>query len=155
MEANTHVNNLVGSSSLMVDGWTLDVDCGTAFPPVGNPPCESSAGFNAFACIGSNFWFGLTHTIGNVASIKTTLNGCGRARLDYGNCQNQFGADSGMDSVHVMLNGNEISSAANNGQELSKTIEFDFTNGDILELNEDGPSAIRFNSMTILSCCAG
>ena len=150
MQANTHVNNLVGSSSPMVDGWTIDVTVGTAFPPVGSPP---NGDFNLLDCVGNDFWFGLTPTGSNSGSIRTTLNGCGRARLDYGNCQHLF-SDPGSDSVHVILNGNEISSAANNGQELSKTIEFDFTNGDILELNEDGPSAIRVNGMTILTCCA-
>ena len=150
MGANTHVNNLVGSSSTMVDGWTIDVTVGTAFPPVGNPP---NGDFNLLDCVGNDFWFGLTPTGSNAGSITTTLNGCGRARLDYGNCQNLF-SNPGSDSVHVTLNGNEISSAANNGNELSKTIEFDFTDGNILELNEDGASAIRFNSLTILSCCA-
>ena len=150
MQANTHVNNLVGSSSPMVDGWTIDITVGTAFPPVANPPIGD---FKLLNCVGNDFWFGLTPTGSNSGSIRTTLNGCGRARLDYGNCQHLF-SDPGSDSVHVILNGNEISSAANNGQELSKTIEFDFTNGDILELNEDGPSAIRVNSLTILSCCA-
>ena len=150
MQANTHVNNLVGSSSTMVDGWTIDVTVGTAFPPVANPPIGD---FTLLNCVGNDFWFGLTPTGSNSASIRTTLNGCGRARLDYGNCQNLF-SNPGSDSVHVTLNGNEISSAVNDGNEVSKTIEFDFTDGNILELNEDGPSAIRFNSLTILSCCA-
>ena len=149
MQANTHVNNLVGSSSPMVDGWTIDVTVGTAFPPVGSPP---NGDFNLLNCVGNDFWFGLTPTGSNSGSIRTTLNGCGRARLDYGNCQHLF-SDPGSDSVHVILNGNEISSAANNGQELSKTVEFDFNDGDILELYEDGLSTIKFNGFTIICCC--
>ena len=151
MQANTHVNNLVGSSSTMVDGWTIDITVGTAFPPVANPPIGD---FKLLNCVGNDFWFGLKPPPStDTALIRTTLNGCGRARLDYGNCQNLF-SNPGSDSVHVTLNGNEISSAVNDGNEVSKTIEFDFTDGNILELNEDGPSAIRFNSLTILSCCA-
>ena len=146
------MKNLVSSSSPIVDGWTLDVTCGTAFPPVGFPPCGGD--FHLTSCSGNNFWFGLKQTTGNVASIKTTLQGCGRARLEYGNCYHNFGFSPVIDFVHVTLNGNEISKAQNNGAEVSKTIEFDFTNGDILELNENGPSAIRVNGLTILTCCA-
>ena len=138
---------MIGTSSTTVDGWTLDVTHGTAFGGTTN------GDFHLFKCNGNDFWFGLKTSGTNLASIKTSLQGCGKARLDYGNCYDCFSCQN-FDYVHVTLNGNEISKAANNGQELSKTIEFDFTNGDILELNEDGPSAIRINGLTILTCCA-
>ena len=38
INANTHVNNLIGTSSTMVDQWLIDVTQGTAFPPVSSPP---------------------------------------------------------------------------------------------------------------------
>ena len=135
----------------MVDGWTLDVTHGTAFPAT---LPSTLTDFFLGNCNDNNFWFGLKPGSGNLASIKTTLTGCGKARLDYGNCHNLFGVQpANYDFVHVTLNGNEISKAANNGNEVSKTVDFDFTDGNILELNEDGLSAIRVNSFTIINCC--
>ena len=140
---------MIGTSSTTVDGWTLDVTHGTAFGGTTN------GDFHLFKCNGNDFWFGLKTSGTNLASIKTTLKGCGKARLDYGNCYDCFSCVSpNYDYVHVTLNGNEISKAANNGEELSKTVEFDFNDGDILELYEDGISAIKFNGFTIIECCS-
>ena len=139
---------MIGTSSATVDGWTIDVTHGTAFPPISSPPYGD---FNLFKCNGNDFWFGLK-TNPNKASIKTTLKGCGKARLDYGNCYSCTGPCP-VQYVHVTLNGNEVSKAAYNGLELSKTVDFDFNDGDILELYEDGLSAIKFNGFTIIKCC--
>ena len=134
----------------MVDEWTIDVTHGTAFPPISSPP---SGLFELIQCPMSSSWFGLKVIDANVASIQTTLKGCGKARLDYGNCFHCFSCDSSnYDYVHVRLNGVEISRAANNNQELSKTIEFDFTDGNTVELYEDGLSAIKFNGLSVISC---
>ena len=91
--------------------------------------------------IGS-YWFPIS---GKKASIQTNLYGCGKARLDFGNYWS-----SGHTTVH--LNGNEIGVAK--GRERSKTIDFDFNDGDELMLsigsNDDG--TIVFNSFTVFSC---
>ena len=145
---------MIGTSSTTVDGWTLDVTEGTAFPPIPFPlPSIPYGDFSLLKCTGNDFWFGLKLGSGNLASIKTSLQGCGKARLDFGNCYDCFSCQN-FDFVHVKLNGNEISKAANNGQELSKTVEFDFNDGDILELYENGISAIKFNGFAIIECCS-
>ena len=141
---------MIGTSSTTVDGWTLDVTHGTAFPLTLS---STLSDFNLLNCNGNNFWFGLKTSGTNLASIKTSLQGCGKARLDYGNCYDCFSCQI-FDFVHVTLNGNEISKAANNGQEHSKTVEFDFNDGDILELYENGISAIKFSGFTIIECCS-
>ena len=142
---------MIGTSSTAVDGWTIDVTHGTAYPPISSPP---SGLFELLQCPDSDSWFGLKVIDTNIASIKTTLKGCGKATLDYGNCFHCFSCVSpNYDYVHVKLNGIEISKAANNNQELSKTVVFDFTDGDILELYEDGLSAIKFNGFSVISCC--
>ena len=144
---------MIGTSSTTVDGWTLDVTHGTAFPPIPFPlPSIPYGDFSLLKCTGNDFWFGLKHGSSNLASIKTTLKGCGKAMLDYGNCYSCTGPCP-VQYVHVTLNGNEISKAAYNGLELSKTVDFDFKDGDILELYEAGKSAIKFNGFTIIKCC--
>ena len=78
-----------------------------------------------------------------------TLGGCGRASLDFGNCMN--GYDAWYDGyVKVFLNGNEIGIA--NKNELSKKIEFDFNNGDLLQISSRR-GLIKFNNFTIINCC--
>ena len=87
---------------------------------------------------GNNWsWYGFSHNLGHALyhsitrSIKTTLNGYGKSRLDFGNCL-------------------PIGNATKN--ELSKKIEFDFNNGDTLELKGNRYAMIRFNNFTVLSC---
>ena len=69
------------------------------------------------------------------------------AKLDFGEC---WGHSASYIPVH--LNGVEIGRAASN--QLSKTINVDFKNGDNLELKDlNGYGWIRFNSFTVISCC--
>ena len=71
------------------------------------------------------------------------------AKLDFGECWGEYFSES---STQVNLNGNEIGLAS--WYELSKTIDFNFKDGDILELKEGHSySYIRFNSFTVISCC--
>ena len=67
---------------------------------------------------------------------------CGKARLTFGNCNLQ-------DYVVAKLNGKEIG-RANPYQ--SKTIIFDFKDGDILELTDTGISIIVLDELNIISC---
>ena len=122
-----------GTITNFVPGWNLDnVDRG------------SVANDNWGSCREGNSWYGY-NDVGK-GSINTTLRGCGVAKLDFGQC-----LYSG-DSTQVNLNGKEIGRA---NDQLSKTIEFNFKDGDILELKQSnfGFSFIRFNSFTVISCC--
>ena len=87
-------------------------------------------------------------------TIKTTLRMCGKARLTFGNCNVQ-------DYVLAKLNGKEIGRAnpyCCNGAKAptspyqSKTIVFDFKDGDILELIDTGVSIIVLDALNIISC---
>ena len=75
------------------------------------------------------------------------MKGCGRGILDFGNC-----FDS---TVKVFLNGKPISIAYAKIEEklftLNKIVEFDFEDGDLLELQE-GHSIILFNSFHVINC---
>ena len=138
-ELNEHVNKLRGTTSKNVEGWTIDVDYGPKQIDV-----ESNHIY--WKCQDDNSWYGYGFDHG---SIKTTLNGCGKARLDFGNCN----PSPSSAYVQVLLNGNEIGKATSN--ELSKKIEFDFNDGDILELAEspDDLAIIKFNNFTVVGCC--
>ena len=67
---------------------------------------------------------------------------CGKARLTFGNCNLQ-------DNVVAKLNGIEIG-RANSYQ--TKTMIFDFKDGDIIELTENGVAIIVLDELNIISC---
>ena len=90
----------------------------------------------------SNSWYG--YFLGGVGSLSTTLNGCGVAKLDFGQC-----CGCKLTSTIVNLNGIEIGRTT----QLTQTIQINFSDGDILELKHEVNGYIRFNSFTILSCC--
>ena len=78
---------------------------------------------------------------------------CGKARLTFGNCNVQ-------DYVLAKLNGKEIGrgnpysfiGAKKTSPYQSKTIIFDFKDGDILELTDTGVSIIALDDLKIISC---
>ena len=78
-------------------------------------------------------------------SIQTELVGNGRGRLDFGNC---YYWQTGV--VRVLLNGTEIASASSLTP--SVIIEFDFSNGETLELVEESNGIIQFNQFEVISC---
>ena len=80
--------------------------------------------------------------------IKTTLNGYGRAKIDFGNCDTYI-----VSVVKVFLNNNEIASAGPNTVSIVK--EFDFTDGSELKLVEEKNGIISFNSFEVLNCNGG
>ena len=127
-----------GSTSKNVEGWTLDVKQGSV---------RSVDSLYSKNCRDDNSWYGYGALggSGTDGSIKTTLNGYGKARLDFGNCYHSVTS-----YVQVNLNGNKIGKAT--GIEMSKKIEFYFNNGDILELRESSYASIRFNNFTVISC---
>ena len=128
-EDNTHVNGLLETNApAEIVGW--ETTC-----PNGNIYGSSISSCN------SNW-----HTyFSNTPScyIKTTLNGNGRAKIDFGNCW-----DDGV--AKLFLDGNEIASAG--ASEVNVVKEFDFTDGSELKLTEEGYGVISFNSFEDLTC---
>ena len=125
------------NSPRVVPGWNLEnVDRGS----FNNDNCGK--------CREGNSWFGYKSSGDRVASISTTLSGCGEGKIDFGECSGGCGTFQLYPTI-VGLNGKEIG-RADPGQ-LSKILIFEFQDGDILELGSSG--TIRFNSFTVLSCC--
>ena len=128
---NTHVNGLLSISApedLVGAGWETTCTQGTIY------------GSSLATC--SGYWYIF---LGGSTScfIKTTLNGNGRAKIDFGNCSSDVGAK-------LWLDGNEIASAGADEENVVK--EFDFTDGSELKLTEEGQGVITFNSFEVLTC---
>ena len=90
-----------------------------------------------------NSWFGLCS--GDcIGSVNTKLRKCGKARLYYGNC-----GKGGC--VEAKLNSRIIGRVGGNK---SGNVEFDFKDGDLLELYEFKSAIIEFDDFKIISCTA-
>ena len=128
-EDNTHVNGLlVTSAPADIVGWETTCPNGYIY------------GQSISSCNGN--WF--TYSSGTPSCyIKTTLNGNGRAKIDFGNCYSNGVAK-------LFLDGNEIASAGAN--EFNVVKEFDFTDGSELMLTEETYGIITFNSFKVLTC---
>ena len=116
-----------------MDGWTIGVSLGSFTNDTGY--CSKVDG--------NDSWYGYSEYY--AGSIKTTLRGCGKARLDFGSCHDRY-----QGRTNIYLNEKVISKAS--AGQLSKKIEFDFNEGDILKIEEFN-STLMFNNFTILSCC--
>ena len=102
-------------------GWSLDLGYWE-----NNHDCCTSK------CRRGNNWFGFDHGAG-VGTISTVLPGYGEATLDFGNCW-----DRG--EVKVYLNDKIIASAQTNTP--TKTVSFNFQDGDILKLKDEGANSV-------------
>ena len=88
----------------------------------------------------------------NDGDISTQLIGNGRGRLSYGLC-NGGGENDTSAKVTVYLNGNEISSNFGGSvRKVSKDVDFDYSDGDIIKIEETGKIVFQFNSFTELGC---
>ena len=85
-------------------------------------------------------WFGYYSSGDGV--IKTTLHGCGKAILDYGNCHEEG-------TVGIFLDSYLIGATYHTP---SKLISFSYTNGSILEIKEIQQGIIKFNNFTVIEC---
>lgn len=74
--------------------------------------------------------------------IRTKMFGNGKARLDFGNCGRKG-------TVKVLINSKEIDSAP--PVTISRSVEFEFTDGDELEIREE-VGVILFNYFEVLEC---
>ena len=126
---NSQVNNLKGSKSKTVPGWTIS--------GVKNGPwnIENAAQWGCDKA----FWFGWDHP--GATSISTTLHGKGEAILDFGNC-------NAMGDVTVYKNDIKLSSV---GAEKVDQVEFEFHDGDVLKITEN-QGIIQFNDLEIVEC---
>ena len=140
-EDNTHVNDLLETSAQA----RRKRGAPRVFNPAGIVGWENTCthgniyGDSISACSGN--WF--TYASGSPSCyIKTTLNGNGRAKIDFGNCWNNGVAK-------LFLDGNEIASAG--ASEVNIVKEFDFTDGSELKLTEESYGIISFNSFKVLT----
>ena len=140
LHQNIHVQNLIGSRSQTVPGWTMNITVGSPIP-------SSEDVHRKFKimqkCFHPYTWWG-DYSGQPSGYIRTKLNKCGKARLNFGNCYQNS------DNVQVNLNNIEIGRAK--GGVDNKTIEFEFKDGDILELRDIGVAAIKFNYFAIINC---
>ena len=128
-EDNSHVNGLLKISAPEdIIGWETTCTHGNIYGTSAGSSCPNWHTFKS----GSPS-----------CSIKTTLNGSGRAKIDFGNCFNE-----GVSAV--FLDGNEIAKAG--ASEVNIVKEFDFTDGSELKLTEVGNGVISFNSFGVLTC---
>ena len=95
-------------------------------------------------CGNGTKWFGYRGR----REINTILKGCGKGKLDFGNC-------GYYNKVNVYLNGQEVGSAT--GYKPNNIAEFNFNDGDLIEIVANADNAvIQFNSFSVSSCgCPG
>ena len=111
--------------------------------------CRKPGTAPSFAPFCVNWW---CYNDGNsgLGFISTKLIGNGHARLDYGIC---YGSSSKSHKVTVYLNGNEISWVVGGSMlETSKVIEFDYSDSDILMIEESGSAVFQFNGFSVVGC---
>ena len=114
-------------------GWSLDIT-----------DWQNNHGSVAPRCRRGNNWFGWSGGAG-VGTVSTGLKGNGEATLDFGNCWD-------LGEVKVYLNDKIIASAEKNTP--TKTVSFNFQDGDILKLKDEGAnSVIALNGITMK--CSG
>ena len=132
-DLNSHVNNLKGSQSETVSGWT--------FSGVTSGPWNKDAA--KWGCPSWTSWFGWDYP--GAASISTTLYGKGKAFLEFGNCHSQG-------DVAVYKNDVQLSSV---GAKKEDKVEFEFNDGDVLKITELNTAIIQFNNLEIVGCSSG
>ena len=114
-------------------GWTFDgVTQGPWNENAAQVGCSSAS------------WFGWKPN-NLVGSISTILNGYGSAILGYGNC-NSVGR------VAVYKNDVEIASV---GAKIEDQLEFEFQDGDVINISEENMGIIQFNDLAIIGCGSG
>ena len=94
------------------------------------------------SCGNGTKWFGFSYK-NNVGTINTTLSGCGKATLNFGNC-------GYAGRVVFYKNGKELGMA--NAFE-NKTIAFEFFDGDLIEIQDhDRGSTMLLNNFVQDHC---
>jgi len=120
----------VGGTGIQMaeEGWTVDV--GSA----DTTHTEVKA-----ACAPNWLWFGWSSST-SVGTLSATLLGTGTATINFGNCWNQG-------IVRFYKNDQKLASAPVGRK--SVTFQFDYTNGDVIKLKDEGAnSVISLNSLS-------
>ena len=99
----------------------------------------------AAKCRRGTNWFGWSHWA-NVGTVSIKLQGSGEATLDFGNCW-----DRG--EVKVYLNDKVVASAQKNTP--TKTVSFNFRDGDILKLRDEGQNSVIAINVLTFRCGSG
>ena len=146
LHRNGHVKNLIGSKSSTVPGWTMEISAGSPNPSTEDTYRDSR--WKMEKCFNPYTWWG-EHPGTPSGYIRTNLNKCGRARLNFGNC---FEENENYPNHYVQVNLNNIEIGQAKAGVANKTIEFDFKDGDVLELRDIDASSIKFNDFVIISC---
>ena len=87
---------------------------------------------------GENTWYGFKYP--GIGNITATFGGWGTATLDYGNCHM-----AGQTNVFV----NDILLDTAKKDTPSKQVEFDFSPGDLILINEVDEGIIKLTSLTL------
>ena len=123
---------------MKISGWDLGVEHWQNDHPKIKTKCRRET-------VGRINWFGWSKGSA-VGTVSTTLRGNGSATLDFGNCWNGG-------KVKVYLNDQVVASAQK--MTYSKTVAFNFQDGDVLKLRDEGDGArIVINQITF-SCSSG
>ena len=138
------MNNFLGhnnSKNEHVPGWMVDVDHGLYDYHVWGSKQDLN-GMILNQCGNGKKWFGFMDSENDVGLINTTLSGCGKAKLDFGNCFEYGGR------VVAYKNSKELGMA--NALE-NKIIAFEFFDGDLIEIRGRG-SIILLNNFVQDPC---
>ena len=106
---------------------------------------QNNHGHVASRCRRGTNWFGWTGG-SNVGTVSIKLQGNGEATLDFGNCW-----DAG--EVKVYVDDKEVASAQPNTP--SKTVSFNFRDGDILKLRDEGQNSVIAINVLTFRCGSG
>ena len=111
------------------NGWVIDVN---------NADNPRKNGIYTTLCGASSFWgykFGLP-----VGRVSTTFKGSGKASLSFGECW--FTG-----TTKVYLNNRQIGIASS--RKLGVVVHFEYTQGDILKLEEEGAGIIKIDTLRL------
>ena len=147
---NDHIRSLIGTRSMTVPGWTMDIDTGSPTPEKEDKYRKMDE-WDMHKCFHPYTWWG--ENIGSYNGfIKTSLKRCGRARLNFGNCYIDENKKKHQHKHYVQVKLNNVEIGQADAGISNKTIEFDFKDGDILELQDIAEATIKFNDFVIISC---
>ena len=128
--------DLSSTEVMAKNGWT--------FKNIGQTYTRSSLRSDRPECDSAS-WFGWkTSQHDGPGMISVTFVEFGKGTLTYGNCW-------GQDTVEVLFKGTIISTASVN--ELSKSVNFEFTEGSTLDIRTSGNGIVKLDSLDI--SCSG
>ena len=141
---NCHVNKLRAEKAKNVEGWT--------FENIKRGPWSWGEDFGKCKSFWNSqrIWFGSSGDSED-ASISTTLHGTGQAILHFGNCW-----ENGVVTVYKKESnsGDFIKIASIDSPDVAE-VKFEFKDGDVLKITEQGNAIIQFNEIKFEWCSKG